>query len=165
MDSLSQLRDCLLRYNIFWHRCRGRRNEVFSLGFCLYFLWLFREEDILKVVIHFLILAYKRPHMRLDTSQQKVPTLSNLEKLVSKNNQKSKTLSTPDATLLAARSSYHTPSSKDFSWKLTFQQQESLSSFIHFQEPRLEEYYFKSISFTFTETQPNIVFSYFDLVY
>ena len=74
-------------------------------------------------------------------------------------------LSTPDATLPAPGSNSHTLSSKDIFRKLTFSEQESLSSSIHFQEPRLEEQYLESVSFSFTETQPNTVSSSSALVY
>ena len=92
----------------------------------------------MRLCFYFIILAYKRPHTRSDTSQQKAPILSDPEKLVSKKGQKSRTLSTPDATLPAPGSSSHNLSSKDISRKLIFPEQESFTPHIHFQEPKLE---------------------------
>lgn len=102
-------------------------------------------------------MAYKSSHTMSDISQQKAPILSDPEKLVSRKVHKPKNFSTPDATLPAPGSSSHNPSFKDISRKLIFSEHESFSSPIHFQEPRLEEQSFESVSFTFTETQPNTV--------
>ena len=115
--------------------------------------------------IIFKILAFKRPHTRSDTSQNKVPTLSDPERLVSKKAQQPKTPSTLYPTLSAPGSISHNPLFEDISKELPFLEQDSLFTPIHFQEPKLEEHSFESVSFTFTQAQPNITIGSSAIVY
>ena len=80
------------------------------------------------------ILAHKRPHTRLDTSQQKVPALSDHERLVSKRVRKPKTPSTPSPTLSAPDNSSSNPLFEDISKVLPFLEQDSPFTPIYFQE-------------------------------
>ena len=56
----------------------------------------------------------------------------------------------------APGSSSHNPLFEDISKELSFLEQDSPFTPIHFQEPKLEEHSFKSVSFTFAQSQPNI---------
>ena len=89
IDSLSQLRDCLLRYKIFWRRCQGRSSEFFPWVLFIFPLVVQRGGNT-KLCFFKIILAPKRPHTRSNTSQQKAHVLSDLEKLVSKKGQEKK---------------------------------------------------------------------------
>ena len=77
--------------------------------------------------------------------------------MVSKKAQKPKTPSKPDPTLSAPGSSSHNPLFEGISKELSFLEQDSPSTPTHFQEPKLEEHSFESVSFTFTQAQPNII--------
>ena len=57
----------------------------------------------------------------------------------------------------APGNSSHNPLFEDSSEELSFLEQDSPSTSIYFQGPELEENPFESVSFTFTQAQPNIV--------
>ena len=101
----------------------------------------------------FKILDFKRPHMRSDTSHQIVPAFLDLERLVSKKARKPETPSTPDTTLSALDSSSINPLFEDISEMLPSLEQDSPFTPLYFQEPKVEEHSFESVSFTFTQAQ------------
>ena len=109
------------------------------------------------VFVIFKIFPFKIPHTRSDNSQQIVPAFPDPKRLVSKRDQKPKTPSTPNPTFSAPRNSSHNPLFEDIYEEISFLEQYSPSTPIHFQEPKLEEHSFESVSFTFTQAQPNIL--------
>ena len=77
--------------------------------------------------------------------------------MVSKNAQKPETPSTPDPTLSAPYSSSTNPSFEDISKIIPSLEEDSPFTPLYFQEPKVEEHSFESVSFTFTQAQKNLV--------